>query len=64
MKEELLDDIIKQSAPYEAPGEGQGSVGICVLMYIYVERMQTRAEMSAAQASTTAHTEDMIQPNE
>lgn len=35
-----------------------------VWVYVVPERIQTRAEMSAAHASTAARTEEVIQPNE
>lgn len=67
MKEELLDDIIKESGPYQPPGMVVGVLwcmlhGVCTLgSFLSVDKIRMRAEMS----STTEHdAQATIEPNE
>lgn len=67
VKEELLDDIIKESGPYQPPGMVVGVLwcmlhGVCTLgSLLSVDKIRMRAEMS----STTEHdAQPTIEPNE
>ena len=67
VKEELLDDIIKESGPYQPPGMVVGVLwcmlhGVCTLgSLLSVDKIRMRAEMS----STTEHdAQPTIEPDE
>ena len=45
VKEELLDDIIKHSAPYEAPGEGQRSMFHSLTLRVCHNQRGSRREL-------------------
>ena len=67
VKEELLDDIIKDSAPYQAPGRPHT---VCYALCpdhsspSLPDKIQTRSEMSASKFSSGTHREEVIEPNE
>lgn len=67
VKEELLDDIIKDSAPYQAPGRPHTQ---CAMHRVLTtppslpDKIQTRSEMSASKFSSGTHREDVMEPNE
>jgi len=70
VKEELLDDIIKESGPYKPPGKllslllDSGTNDIKVAFTILVDKIRMRAEMSSGTTSAEHGTESAIEPNE
>ena len=71
MKEELLDDIIKESGPYQPPGMIVGVLwymlhGVCILgsflgSFLTADKIRMRTEMGSA---TEHKAQPTIEPNE